>query len=79
MEQPPPQQQLGRMLTGYWISQAIYVIAKLGLTDLLKDGPKTADEFGRPPRKPIPDRSIACSAASPALASLSRMTVAVFP
>jgi hypothetical protein len=29
------------MATGYWISQAIYVAAKLGIADLLKDGPKS--------------------------------------
>ena len=36
--QPPA---LFLMATGYWLSQAIYVAAKLGLADLLKDGPKT--------------------------------------
>jgi sugar-specific transcriptional regulator TrmB len=36
------------MLTGYWISQALYVAAKLGLADLLKDGPRTADDLARP-------------------------------
>jgi O-methyltransferase/methyltransferase family protein len=30
-----------QMVTGYWLSQAIYVAAKLGLADLLKDGPKS--------------------------------------
>jgi hypothetical protein len=28
------------MATGYWVSQAIYVAAKLGIADLLKDGPQ---------------------------------------
>jgi 2-polyprenyl-3-methyl-5-hydroxy-6-metoxy-1,4-benzoquinol methylase len=32
---------LFQMATGYWLSQAIYVAAKLGLADLLKDGPKS--------------------------------------
>ncbi len=45
MEKPSPQEQISRMLTGYWISQALYVAAKLGLADLLKDGPRTADEL----------------------------------
>jgi len=45
METPSPQQQIGRMLSGYWISQAVYVAAKLGLADLLTDGPRTADEL----------------------------------
>jgi SAM-dependent methyltransferase len=36
--QPPA---LFLMATGYWLSQAIYVAAKLGLADLLTDGPKS--------------------------------------
>jgi O-methyltransferase domain/Dimerisation domain len=32
---------LFQMTTSYWISQAIYVAAKLGIADLLKDGPKS--------------------------------------
>jgi hypothetical protein len=47
MSQPSPQQQLGQMITGYWISQAIYVAAKLGIADLLKAGPKSADELAK--------------------------------
>ena len=35
---PPP--ALLEMMAGYWLSQAIYVAAKLGIGDLLKDGPK---------------------------------------
>jgi O-methyltransferase/methyltransferase family protein len=31
---------LFQMTTGYWVSQAIYVAAKLGIADLLKDGPQ---------------------------------------
>jgi hypothetical protein len=36
---------LSSMLIGYWTSQSIYVAAKLGLADLLKDGPKTAQQL----------------------------------
>jgi len=32
---------LFQMATGYWVSQAIYVAAKLGIADLLKDGPQS--------------------------------------
>jgi hypothetical protein len=32
---------LFQMATGYWVSQAIYVTAKLGIADLLKDGPQS--------------------------------------
>jgi hypothetical protein len=33
------------LATGYWISQAVYVAAKLGIADLLKDSPKSAAEI----------------------------------
>jgi hypothetical protein len=36
---------LMQMMTGYWVSQAIYAAAKLGIADLLKDGPKSSDEL----------------------------------
>jgi hypothetical protein len=38
-------QQLDRMITAYWSSQAIYAAAKFGISDLLKDGPKTIDQL----------------------------------
>lgn len=34
-----------RMITGYQRSQALYVAAKLGIADLLADGPKTVEEL----------------------------------
>jgi SAM-dependent methyltransferase len=37
--QSPP--ILFQMATGYWVAQAIYVAAKLGIADLLKDGPQS--------------------------------------
>jgi len=37
--------QLDSMITGYWISQAIYAAAKFGIADHLKDGPKSVDEL----------------------------------
>ena len=36
----PP--RLFQMATGYWISQAIYVAAKLGIADLLEGGPQSS-------------------------------------
>jgi hypothetical protein len=33
------------MATGYWVSQAIYVAAKLGIADLLADSPKSCEEI----------------------------------
>jgi hypothetical protein len=43
--QPP--QQMARLIHGYWISQAAYVAAKLGLADLLREGPRMADELAQ--------------------------------
>jgi hypothetical protein len=47
MQQPTPQQQISQMVTGYWLTQAVYVAAKLGLADRLRDGPRSADELAR--------------------------------
>jgi hypothetical protein len=44
---PPPQAVLHDLLTGFWRSQAVHAAAKLGLADLLKDGPRTADDLAR--------------------------------
>jgi hypothetical protein len=38
---------LRQMLIGYRISQAIYVAAKLGIAELLKDGPNSSDELAK--------------------------------
>jgi len=43
----PPQLAMLQMITGFWVSRAIYVAAKLGLADLVKDSPKTAAELAR--------------------------------
>ena len=45
MAELPMHQQLDEMITGYWISQAIYAAAKFGIADHLKDGPKTVGEL----------------------------------
>lgn len=36
---------LFQLASGYWISQAIYVSAKLGIADLLKEGPQSASQI----------------------------------
>src|SRR5262245_14365603 len=36
---------LNALMTGYWLSQVVYVIAKLNLADLLHKKPQTADEL----------------------------------
>jgi len=40
-QESPSAPALFQMATGYWMSQAIYVAAKLGIADLLKDGPQS--------------------------------------
>ncbi len=45
MTDMPPQAQLGKMITGYWTSQAIYAAAKFGIADLLVGGPKSIEEL----------------------------------
>ena len=34
-----------QIISGFWISRAVYVIGKLGIPDLLQSGPKTAEEL----------------------------------
>ena len=43
----PLEQQLDQMITGYWTSQAIYAAAKLGIADLLKDGPRSVEQLAK--------------------------------
>jgi precorrin-6B methylase 2 len=42
---PTSSMALIRLISGLWLSQLIYVIAKLGIPDLLRDGPRSADEL----------------------------------
>ena len=42
---PPPQVAMLQLISGFWISRGVFVIAKLGIPDLLKSGPKTAVEL----------------------------------
>ncbi|WP_229487094.1 acetylserotonin O-methyltransferase [Nostoc favosum] len=39
--------KLLQMLTGTWVTQSIHVAAKLGISDLLKDGAKSSDELAK--------------------------------
>lgn len=43
--QDPNPPLLFQMATGYWLSQAIYVAAKLGVADVLENGPKSSAEL----------------------------------
>ena len=45
MTDTSPHQQLDGMITGYWISQAIYAAAKFDIAGHLKDSPKSVEEL----------------------------------
>ena len=57
-----PVDVLFRIATGHWLSQALLVTARLGIADLLKDGPRCAEDLAR-----------ACGADSGALLRLLRL------
>lgn len=42
---PPPSVQMIQMMTGFVFSQALYVVAELGIADLLAAGPRTSAEL----------------------------------
>ena len=46
-EAQQPQAQLIQMATAHWVSRLLYVAAQMNLTDLLAEGPKTAEELAR--------------------------------
>src|ERR1051325_5827248 len=43
---PPPVQML-RLATGYWVSQACAVAARLGIADRLAQGPRKSEDIAR--------------------------------
>lgn len=43
----PPQLALETLIHGYQLTKCIYVTAKLGIADLLKDGPRTSEELAQ--------------------------------
>ena len=45
-EVPPPVAMM-RMITGYWVTQAIGVVSRLGIPDQLRHGPRPSDELAR--------------------------------
>ena len=40
-----PTQAVLHVIAGFWLSRCVYIAAKLGLADLLDDGPKTPAEL----------------------------------
>jgi hypothetical protein len=47
MQELPPPFALFRMVTGYYVSRAIHVVAKLGIADLIAEGPRGHDELAK--------------------------------
>lgn len=45
IHQPSPAEHVMQLATGYLASSSIYIVAKLGIADLLKDGPRTTAEL----------------------------------
>ena len=43
----PPPSALYRMVTGYYVSRAVHVAARLGIADLLAEGPGSCDELAK--------------------------------
>jgi SAM-dependent methyltransferase len=46
-ETPDLTHQMNQLIRGYWVTQAIYVVAELGVADLLVDGPRAPAELAR--------------------------------
>ncbi len=44
-QQIPPSFTLFTMVTGYYVSCAIYVVAKLGIADHMSEGPRRVDDL----------------------------------
>ncbi len=53
MATPPPLQML-ELISGFWISRCVYIAAKLGIADVVKDGAKTAEELAAATRTYAP-------------------------
>jgi hypothetical protein len=58
MPSPDPGIQLAQMATGYWVSQAIYVAAKLRIADHVAAGPLTAAELGQRIEGPVDEQAL---------------------
>jgi hypothetical protein len=50
----PPQLALQQLIQGFQVTQCIYVAARLGIADLLKDGPRTGEALAQATRTHAP-------------------------
>jgi hypothetical protein len=46
-EAPDLKNQMNQLIRGYWVTQAIFVVAELGIADLLAGGPAAPAELAR--------------------------------
>ena len=46
-QQLTPQAVLNQMITGSWVTQALYVAAELGIADIVKSAPQTSAEIAK--------------------------------
>lgn len=44
---PPPHVQIIQMASAYWLSRAVYEVARLGIADLLTDGPVAVEQLAQ--------------------------------
>jgi hypothetical protein len=61
----PPHAQMMQFIISKWISKPIYVVAELGIPDMLSDGPKSVDELAQLSKTHAPSlyrvmRALAC-------------------
>ena len=56
-----PEETLGQMMLGAWLTQAIYVAAELGIADVLGNGPATVDFWLRKNGQDIPNSTVRCT------------------
>jgi len=54
VHEPPPPAQLTKFIVGKWISKPIYVVAELGIADILAEGSKSIDELAQTSRTHAP-------------------------
>ena len=45
---PPAHAQVIQMASSFWVSRAVYAVARLGIADLLADGPRSAADLAGP-------------------------------
>ena len=75
------EETMARMITGFWVSRCIYVAAKLGVADLLADGPQMSEELAGATETHAPSlfRLLRALASVGILAEVSRNCFALTP